>query len=91
MNNVIITTYEDLKKLREGFIEDAIALIDQRQEERLTTTDGGYVTRTEAAHILKIRPSAVHYRAKKGIITEKKLGGRYYYFRKEIEALASFN
>lgn len=89
-NNVIITTYDELKKLREGFIEDAVALIEQRTAEAQPTL-AGMITRKEAANILRCNDTAVRYKAQHGLLTEKKIGGRYYYNRKEVEALASLN
>lgn len=87
-NNVYMMTAADLQKLREGFIEDAVAAAEIIAERRAAEDPADLISRKAAAEVLGVHPETVNRRAKTGKFKEYKKGGTYYYSRREVEQFA---
>ena len=88
MNNLALLNKEDLK---EAIMEAILPLMQQLQQQhsKMVSADqqGELMTRKEAAAYLKITLVTLNAWTRQGTIESRRICGRVYYFRSELEAL----
>ncbi|MCH7402255.1 helix-turn-helix domain-containing protein [Belliella kenyensis] len=82
MTKIELITKKDLEELRLQLLEDLERLLKPKEKEQKD-----WVKSDEVRRILKISPGSLQNLRIRGLLNPKKIGGSYYYQKKEIENL----